>query len=951
MTDFVFSTPFNNLEFLTFIDQTVTAGAQSATSFTLTIDTGPEAGFEVEIIGTGFTVPSTLGALPGTGTVTGIVVTNGGSPVYDVSGFSVAAATFSASADQAALLTLIQEFFNQFTGSTGNDTLFATSSRDTLDGGLGNDQLNGGADRDLLNGGDGNDTLNGGAGVDTLNGGLNDDVLNGDDDNDQLNGDDGNDTLNGGTGNDSLNGGGDNDALRGDSGNDTLNGGDGNDTLVGGDGLDRLTGGNGDDLFLGFDNGEFLDGGAGLDVINATMMTSGARVNLNGALSSLNNFVFGGVDTSSGNTSTSNIEYFNGTSFDDLVGLNALDNRINGFDGNDTIVAVGVGGNDTINGGNGADSFVVNTSSAINLSLLTTAAQTLGSGTVRLLSIENLTGGFGDDTLTGNNADNVLDGGNSRFSDDIMDGRGGNDTVSYLSLTSTLGVNATLRTHGVQQVTGGGGNDTYISIENLHGSINSDTLEGNLLANELLGFGGDDTISGNSGDDTIGGGDGDDILNGNAGIDAVTYFDAGSGVTVDLNNTGLQNTGGAGIDQIRNFEQVIGSGFDDMLIRLLAGAVTILGGAGDDTLVGNGGDDSLSGEAGNDLLIGGAGVDTLLGGDDSDTLRGGLGNDSLDGGAGLDFADYSQASAAVNVNLQLGTTAGPDGSDALTSIEGVIGSAFNDDLTGDSGNNVLFGGGGNDTLRGGNGEDTLTGGAGNDVLVGGAAIDTADLSGIAATVGADIDLSLTGFQTTGDGSVDRFLQIENLVGTLLDDTLSGTSDANRIDGSDGDDQIFGREGNDTLIGGDGADSLLTGAGNDLAFGGFGQDTLVSDEGEDTLVGGSGDDLYVIKSGGTGDVNIDDFFGRDTVDLSDASSGVNIDLTRTKIGTMDGRDILVDASGLDDIGGGINIAFAQDLSGSFGDDIANVTNLVPDVITSIQGFSSSASFAVTSYVDK
>ncbi len=952
MTDFIFSTAVNtNLNFLTFTNQPRTAGVQTTTSFTFTINSGPEAGFTVQIVGSGFTVPSGSGALPDTGTVTSIIVTNGGSPVYDVSGFSVPASTFSASLDPATLVALIQEFSNVFTGSTGNDTLSATNQRDTMDGGLGNDLLNGGDGNDSILGGAGLDTLNGGAGNDTMRGGDDNDMLRGDDGTDQLFGDLGNDTLDGGAGNDLLDGGDNNDNLRGDGGNDTLRGQTGNDTLAGGDGRDSMDGGAGNDLFLGVDAGDTVRGGTEIDTINASMMTTGIRINLDGSLSTLNSFVPGGIDTSSGNTFSDGVENLNGSNFDDLIGLNELDNRINGFDGDDRFVSFDIRGNDTVNGGAGSDTYHANTSAALNLSLLTTAAQTVSTGTVRLISVENLIGGTGDDTLTGSNGDNILDGGNSRFSDDVLDGRNGNDTVSYASLTSSTGVNASLRTQGVVQATSAGGNDTFISIENLHGSIGNDSLEGNVLNNELLGGDGDDTITGNGGDDTIGGGAGDDDLNGNAGIDAVTYFDAVAGVTVDLNNTGLQNTGGAGTDQIRNFEQLIGSSFDDSLTGRIAGDDTILAGSGDDTVVGGGGLDLLRGEDGDDLLIGDAGNDTLEGGDGDDTLRGGLGNDSLNGGAGFDFADYSTATGAMTVDLLAGTSAGPDGADILSGIEGVVGSDFADDLTGDNGANVLLGGGGNDTLRGGNGDDTLTGGGGNDVLVGGGDSDTADLSGIAAVTGANVDLRVTGFQTTGDGSIDRFLQIENIIGTTMNDTLRGTSGDNLIDGFEGDDRLFGNQGNDTLLGGDGDDYILTGPGDDAAFGGFGNDTLVSSEGEDTLVGGSGDDLYVVQSNGTGTVNIDDFLGVDTVDLSAGMSGVNIDLTRTKIGTMDGRDIIVDPSGIDDIGGGINIAFAQDLSGSFSDDIDNVTALVPDIVSSVQSFSSSAAFAVTSYVDK
>ena len=82
-----------------------------------------------------------------------------------------------------------------------------------------------------------------------------------------------------------------------------------------------------------------------------------------------------------------------------------------------------------------------------------------------------------------------------------------------------------------------------------------------------------------------------------------------------------------------------------------------------------------------------------------DTLDGGAGNDALDGGDGTDTASYAQATGSVTVNLSTGTATGAAGNDTLTSIENVVGSAYDDLLIGDWHANYLSGGAGNDTFR------------------------------------------------------------------------------------------------------------------------------------------------------------------------------------------------------------------------------------------------------------
>ena len=216
---------------------------------------------------------------------------------------------------------------------------------------------------------------------------------------------------------------------------------------------------------------------------------------------------------------------------------------------------------------------------------------------------------------------------------------------------------------------------------------------------------------------------------------------------------------------------------------------TLIGGDGNDYIYGLAGNDLISGDDGDDRLIGGNGNDNLQGNDGDDRLIGGPGADTLHGGDGNDTADYSGSTGAVTVNLGSSTYSGGHAEgDTLIRIENIIGSAYVDDLRGNSDNNRLIGGAGSDTMSGAAGNDTLIGGAGEDELLG----------------------------RTGD---------------------------DKLDGGDGD---------DTLVGGDDNDILTGRGGNDVLSGEAGDDTLVGGEGTDTLFGGNGVDVFNFHAGAGND---------------------------------------------------------------------------------------------------
>ena len=245
-------------------------------------------------------------------------------------------------------------------------------------------------------------------------------------------------------------------------------------------------------------------------------------------------------------------------------------------------------------------------------------------------------------------------------------------------------------------------------------------------------MGGNDILLGNNGDDILDGGTGADILDGGAGNDTASYSGAGAKTGVNLSNATVW--GVASGDTLTSIENLIGTAFNDILVGD-DNANRLEGGAGNDTLLGVGGNDTLLGDDGDDTLYGQNGADTLNGGAGDDILDGGTGADILDGGAGNDTASYSGAGAKTGVNLSNATVWGVASGDTLTSIENLIGTAFNDILVGDdnanrleggAGNDILLGVGGNDILLGNNGDDTLYGQNGADALNGGAGDDILD---------------------------------------------------------------------------------------------------------------------------------------------------------------------------------------------------------------------------------
>ena len=214
----------------------------------------------------------------------------------------------------------------------------------------------------------------------------------------------------------------------------------------------------------------------------------------------------------------------------------------------------------------------------------------------------------------------------------------------------------------------------------------------------------------------------------------------------------------------------------------LSGFTAIIGSPFDDTLVGNGTHNTMIGLGGNDRFVGNGGDDHFVGG---------RGNDDFNGGSGWDSVTFEQSPTGVSVHLGYRTATG-DGTDKVVSIEGVVGTMFDDVLIGTTVNNTFVPLGGDDRVVGG-----------------GAADDAVSFAASPKKVVVD----LAAGTARGEGN-DRLERIDNIVGSEKGDVLEGNNYGNIIWGMSGDDTIRGMGAADILIGGGGDDILDGGSGSD-----------------------------------------------------------------------------------------------------------------------------------------
>ncbi|MEM8553788.1 MAG: hypothetical protein AAGF71_03075 [Pseudomonadota bacterium] len=363
-------------------------------------------------------------------------------------------------------------------------------------------------------------------------------------------------------------------------------------------------------------------------------------------------------------------------------------------------------------------------------------------------------------------------------------------------------------------------------------------------------------------------------------------------------------------DEMASIENLVGGAQDDRLVGD-EGENVLSGGNGDDFLNGNGGDDILIDGEGYDVMYGGLGSDRFLmgagarDGQFGDVVFADVGNVN---GAGVDFdvVDYSGLSFGVTVEqvadgqfsaLKTYTVGFARWEDTQTTEERSSGSLFATPWAVLQGNDATY-------------TDS---------------IDDLQFAGVEDVLGR---VEVFSQELTVR---DELIEVESVVGTLLDDTFIASSFVDNYDAGDGAadmldfrnstvavevsletgtfsggdaaggtytnfEALTGSDLDDTLEGDGGANILIGGAGNDSLKGRVGADHIEAGAGNDIIVGGLGTDVFVYAVADDEDTITDFRDDKDTLDLIDFGFATVADATA--LATEVGSDVLFDFGGGD-----------------------------------------------------
>jgi len=585
-----------------------------------------------------------------------------------------------------------------------------------------------------------------------------------------------------------------------------------------------------------------------------------------------------GNDVLIGSTSGDRIE--GGDGHDLIVGAGGADHLL-GEDGNDLIF--GGGGADEIHGGDKIDLLVGNKG---NDCLFGGGGQTLSQGSFSVALGDIFFGVDGDDTIASGESEDdssseidVAFGGAG--DDRVRVSNGGTLTVGTFSFQfgnlvfGNDGADDILTSNGVDVVFGGNDDDTIVVGQGTQLTIGSNGFQ---LALGDLVFGGDghDTIhsddpDGDRADDDI------DVVFGDIGTDGIYGYNGGLLTIGDPSDP--------------TFELKLGNlifGGDD--------ADEILTSNGIDVIFGGAGDDAITTGQGALLSIGSNGFQLALG----DLIFGGDGADTIDS----DDPDGDRDDDDIDVVF------GGDGGDTIRGYGGgllVIGDPGDPDFDLRLGN-VVFGGNDDDDIVTSNGIDVIFGGAGGDTVATGKG-DILDIDTNFSIDLGDLIFGQSGDDTLhGDGPDPRTDDEEDGIDVIFggpgeDEAYGGTG--GKIEVPDQDfcllfgNLIFGGPDGDTLRG-DYLNVSTNGpsGGIDLIFGAGGDDTIEGAAGSMIIVGNLSTAQAVIIAFGNllfGGPGEDDIYGADEAAVC---TGISEDL-----------DDIIDALGIDGLGGAADLIFA------------------------------------------